>query len=52
MLKIMNNVNEKIISTLCKMSGKSRTEVIETLRKMSNMPEVQKHLKQQRSKRN
>lgn len=36
---------DQIINRLAQISGKSRKDVIETLRRMSAMPEVQKELK-------
>lgn len=41
--KTMNQ--DKIINQLAKISGGSRKQVIETLRRMSQMPDVQKELR-------
>lgn len=39
---------DQIINKLAQMSGKSRKEVIEVLKRMSAIPEVQKELKKSR----
>lgn len=44
----MSNVNDKIINTLCKMTGKPRAEVIKVLKQMSAIPEVKQELRKQR----
>lgn len=42
-MKIMNQY--KIINQLAKISGGSRKQVIETLKRMSQIPDVQKELR-------
>lgn len=41
---------DQVINKLAQVSGKSRKEVIEVLRRMSAMPEVQKELKKSRKR--
>lgn len=47
-MRIMNQ--DKLINQLAKISGGSRKQVIETLKKMSQMPDVQKEIRMMSSK--